>query len=206
MIRSLAARRIMLGHSTRLACGWLLAAAALCCPRATAQEAVLTEFYGSGVHHYFAGNMAAAIADLTVAINGRTKDPRAYYFRALAEMRTGDQGRAAADLQAGGRLETADVNQFYPVGKALERVQGSARLAIERYRTVARAEAFERQQRRDVNRYEQQRRAEAEVLRNPAFAPAAPAVPQAAGRRAPGAQGRGSAASAAGNGRLVQRE
>ena len=45
-----------------------------------AQEAVLTEFYGSGVHHYFAGNMPQAIADLTVAVQGGTKDPRVITF------------------------------------------------------------------------------------------------------------------------------
>ena len=90
-------------------------------------------------------------------------------------------------MMMGAKLETADVNQFYPVGKALERVQGSSRMTIERYRTVARAEAFERQQRRDINRYEQQRRAEAEVLRNPAFAPSVPAVPAPiGGAAAPG--------------------
>ncbi len=197
MVPRLAARRVVLRNVARAACGWLLAVAILACPRAMAQEAVLTEFYGSGVHHYFAGNMAAAIADLTVAIQGRTKDPRAYYFRALAEMRLGQQDRAAADLQTGAQLETADVNQFYPVGKALERVQGSARMSIERYRTVARAEAFERQQRRDINRYEQQRRAEAEVLRNPAFAPAAPVSADAPGGSRSAGQGRGAAASAA---------
>ena len=82
--------------------------------------------------------------------------------------------RATTDLKLGAALETADVNQFYPVAKSLERVQGSARMSIERYRAVARAEAYERQQRRESIRYEQRRRAEAEVLRNPKFAPIGP--------------------------------
>ncbi len=94
---------------------------------------MLAEFYGSGVHQYFSGNASQAIADLTAAINGGSRDPRAYYFRALAEMRLGMQGQAGADLQRGAALESTDINQFYPVGKSLERVQGSARMSIEQH-------------------------------------------------------------------------
>lgn len=136
--------------------------------RLSAQDAVLNEFYGSGVHHYFAGNTDQAVADLTASIQGGSKDPRAYYFRALAEMQMGQQAQATADLQKGAALESADLNQFYPVGKSLERVQGSARLAIERYRAVARAQALDQQRKRAAARYEQRRRAEAAVLRSPA--------------------------------------
>ncbi len=165
----------MIGNFVRAASGLILAL--LCCSLGSlmAQEAVLTEFYGTGVHQYFAGNYAQAASDLSAAINGGSKDPRAYYFRALVDMRLGDQAKAAADLQTAAALETADVNQFYPVGKSLERVQGPTRLAIERWRAVARAEAHERQQRRDAIRYEQRRRAEPEVLRKPGFGP--PVVP-----------------------------
>jgi len=134
--------------------------------RLPAQDAVLNEFYGSGVHHYFAGHADQAASDLTAAIRGGTKDPRAYYFRALAEMQMGQQTQATADLQKGAALESADLNQFYPVGKSLERVQGSARLAIERYRAVARAQALDQQRKRASARYEQRRRAEAAVLRS----------------------------------------
>jgi hypothetical protein len=90
-------------------------------------------------------------------------------------MRMGQSAQATADLQKGAALETADFDQFYPVGKSLERVQGSARQSLERYRSVARAEAHGRQQRRDAVRYEQRRRAEAEVLRDPRLA--APPAP-----------------------------
>ena len=106
----------------------------------SAQEAVLNEFYGSGVHNYFAGNLDRAVSDLIAAINGGSKDPRAFYYRALAKMKLGQQDSATLDLSMGATLETADVNQFYPVGKALERIQGSTRAQIERYRAVARAE------------------------------------------------------------------
>jgi hypothetical protein len=137
-------------------------------------EAVLAEFYGSGVHYYFAGDFGRAVTDLTAAINGGTRDPRVYYFRALAEMRSGRDTHVAADLRAGTALESADLNQFYPVGKSLERVQGANRMAIERYRTLARAQAFQRRHDQDLIRYEQRRRAESQVLRSSAAAPLAP--------------------------------
>jgi hypothetical protein len=159
-----------------------------CAPLA-AQDAVLDEFYGAGVHQYFSGNPAQAVSDLTAAISGGSKDPRVYYFRALAELRLGQQSQATADLQRGSALESTDVNQFYPVGKSLERVQGSARLTIERYRALARAEAHQRQQQRDAMRYEQRRRAETQVLRAPAVAAPAPASAPRAAAGAPPAPG-----------------
>ncbi len=155
----------MFRSSARAACGLTLALIVVSQAPAAAQEAVLAEFYGRGVHQYFAGNASQAVSDLTAAINGGTKDPRAFYFRALAEMRQGRQAIAQTDLQKGAALESADINQFYPVGKSLERVQGASRMTIERYRTIARAEAFQRQQRRDATRYEEHRRAELRVLR-----------------------------------------
>lgn len=162
-------------------CGWLLLVSAA---QATAQEAVLNEFYGSGVHHYFAGHSDQAYSDLSAAIRGGSKDPRAFYFRALAELQMGMQAQATADLQKGAELESADLNQFYPVGKSLERVQGSSRLTLERYRAVARAQALDRQRKRDAARYERRRRAEAEVLRAPVPAEEAEAV-KAAGAKEP---------------------
>lgn len=172
----------MLKKIVCFACGMVFVATAA---RLAAQEAVLNEFYGSGVHQYFSGNMDQAIADLTASIRGGSKDPRAYYFRALAEMQRGMQQQAMADLQQGAALESADLNQFYPVGKSLERVQGSARLAIERYRAVARAQALDQQRKRAAVRYEQRRRAEAAVLRAAAPAAEAEAVKAAAAEPLP---------------------
>jgi hypothetical protein len=168
----------MVGKLARTACGLALTLACLAAGSAAAQEAVLTDLYGKGVHGYFSGRCDSAIDYLSSAINGGTKDPRAFYFRALAEMRQGRSDEATLDMQMGASLETADVNQFYPVGKSLERVQGAARQTLERYRATARAEAFERQRARDTIRYEQRRRAEAEVLRKPGVAPpGGPALP-----------------------------
>ncbi len=129
--------------------------AALCCAwlgcfatAGMAQDPILNELYGSGVHEYFGGGYQKAIADLSEAIDGGSKDPRVYYFRALAWWRLGEMPKAQADLATGAKMESADINGFYPVSKSLERVQGAGRLLLERYRVQARAEAYRRQEKR----------------------------------------------------------
>jgi hypothetical protein len=139
---------------------------------AAAQDAVLADFYGNGVHSYYDRDYNQAMAELNMAIDGGTKDPRAYYYRSLTHRQLGNPWAAEADLQVGAALETADVNQFYPVAKSLERIQGHARQQIEKHRAVARAQARQRQVQRDAVRYEQRRKAEANVLRNVPVAPA----------------------------------
>lgn len=161
-------------------CGLTLAALWLSPASLSAQEEVLSYFYGSGVHNFYERDYFEAKADLSAAIDGGSNDPRVYYYRALANMRTGNSPAAQRDLQKGAELEAADVDQFYPVAKSLERVQGRDRLELERYRALARAQARQRQMRRDAERYEQRRRAEAQVLRNvPLGPPPAPLQPSA---------------------------
>ncbi len=167
---------------------------------ASAQQAVMDEFYGTGVHNFYDRDFFQAMQNLSVAIDGGSQDPRAYYYRGLARMRSGDVQGAHADLQKGSALETADVDQFYPVAKSLERIQGSERSTLERYRALARAQARQRQLRRDAVRYEERRRHEAQVLRSvpvgpppaalgvaPATAVEAPAPADAAPAAAPAA-------------------
>ena len=162
----------------------LLALAVWASP-AKADEAVLAEFYGSGVHAYFSGNYNQAYRDLTTAIDGGTQDPRAYYFRAMTLMKLRRQSEAQSDLHKGAQLESADVNQIYPVSKSIERIQGSARLTLERNRAVARIESRQRQERRGAERYEEQRRIENEVLRRSIVPPAGFVPPPADGGPAP---------------------
>jgi hypothetical protein len=169
---------VMLKNPGSIACGMTLSIACLSAGLLSAQEAVLSQFYGSGVHNFYERDYFQAMSDLSAAIDGGTRDPRAYYYRGLVQQRLGDAAAAGRDMQKGAELESADVNQFYPVGKALERVQGSQRLALERYRALARAQAHERQIRRDAARYEQLRRAESQVLRQaPLGPPPAPLRP-----------------------------
>ena len=150
----------------------VLAIGCLSASSAPAQEAVMDEFYGHGVHNFYDRDFFQAMSNLSVAIDGGSRDPRAYYYRGLAKLRTGDTHGAHADLQKGSELESADVDQFYPVAKSLERVQGADRSTLERYRALARAQNRQRQLRRDAVRYEQRRRSEAQVLRSVPVAPA----------------------------------
>ena len=119
---------------------------------ATGQDVVLSQLYGKGVHAYFDGDFEAAHGFLTRAMEGRSRDPRVYYFRAMAYHGLGRPEEAIEDMNIGARLEVADVNQFYPVSRSLERVQGRERVTLERHRREARLEQYEnardRQQRR----------------------------------------------------------
>ncbi len=149
---------------------------------AAAQEAVMDEFYGDGVHNFYDRDFFQAMQNLSIAIDGGSKDPRAYYYRGLARLRTGDHYGAHDDMQMGAQLEADDVDQFYPVAKSLERVQGADRKQLEKYRSIARAHARQRQRTRDAMRYEQRRRNETQVLRAVPTGPApAPLVAPAAG-------------------------
>ncbi|MDZ4820947.1 MAG: hypothetical protein SGJ20_18425 [Planctomycetota bacterium] len=153
---------------------------------ARADEAILSQYYGSGVHHYFAKDMQAAHADLSQAIDGNTDDPRPYYFRALTYMQLGREPEAEADLAKGAELESNDVNGAYPVGRSLERIQGAPRAKLEKYRTKARVIAYQRQELQRKQRYDAERRLESDRLRvaplpagvtDSARSPATPPVP-----------------------------
>jgi hypothetical protein len=132
---------------------------------AAGQEALSDQFYGSGVHRYFSGDINAALTDFSAAIQAGTDDPRPYYFRALTWMRMGRSAEAYADLKKGSDLESADINSTYQVSKALERVQGSLRMQLERYRMQARALAQQRQAQERRERYEATRRFDAQQVR-----------------------------------------
>ena len=133
-----------------------------------AQEAVLGQEYGSGVHAYFTGDSQKAYERLTAAIEGGSKDPRAFYFRGLAYLKLGRPQEAATDFRKGAELESKDINRFYNVGKALERVQGPARLELENYRVNARMAALEQVEKLRKERYEAIQREEERVLREQA--------------------------------------
>jgi len=141
----------------------------------SAQDAVLRQMYGSGVHAFFAYDYQQAYADLTAAIDAGSTDPRCYYFRGLTYLQLGRDDEAAMDFEQGARLESQDTNKFYDVSRALERVQGQRRLLIEQYRVEARMEALKREEQRRRQRYGELRAAEQRVLETQAeAAPAAP--------------------------------
>ncbi|HVT26804.1 MAG TPA: hypothetical protein VHE81_02190 [Lacipirellulaceae bacterium] len=93
--------------------------------------------YSAGVQAYFDGNLSGADAYLSRYLALDPNDPRAYYFRAICRFNQGRGDEARTDMQVGADIEAHSPNRF-DIGKALERVQGSARLLLERYRTSAR--------------------------------------------------------------------
>jgi hypothetical protein len=153
-----------------------LVALAFAGPVSWGQGNLLEEMYGRGVHAYFSHNYREAQELLSGAIDAGSRDPRAYYFRGLAYSRLGRPDEAKEDFQTGAQLEAAGAEPF-PIGRSLERIQGSDRLAIETSRRMARLAVHNAQSTRDATRLESTRNAEADALRDPSrTAPVAPAV------------------------------
>jgi hypothetical protein len=142
---------------------------------AMAQESLLEDLYGRGVHAYFEHRYEEAHGLLTKAITSGLEDPRAYYFRGLANVRLGRPDEARAEFTTGAEFE-AIAAEPVNVGKALERIQGADRLAIEKHRREARLRLHNRAEAAAKARYEQRIQAEERVRLNPdrRAAPAAP--------------------------------
>ena len=107
-----------------------VAALGICIPALHAQDNLLDDLYGRGVHAYFSRNYQDAYKHLTDAATSGSHDPRVYYFRALTDMRLSKPDDAAADLKKATELEYSGDAPFQ-VSKALERIQGNERLMIE---------------------------------------------------------------------------
>ncbi len=145
-----------------------------------AQDAILSELYGRGVHAFHAGKYDVAHDFLSQAIEKGTQDPRCYIFRGLAYTQSGRPEEAAADFKRGAELEAGDVDQFYNVARALQRVQGEVRLTIEKHRNEARIAAQEVAAKRARAKYEAFLNDEQRVLLAPSGA-VQPVVPEASG-------------------------
>ena len=131
-----------------------------------AQDLPLREFYGQGVHAYFAGEYKDALENLSAAADGDSDDPRVYYFRALTLIQLDRAAEAQDDFIKGADYEIADANQIYPVSKSLERIQGRTRLKLERHRAKARIERFKKRQAAIRARYERVQEAGADTVRS----------------------------------------
>ncbi len=114
---------------------------------ALAQNEVLEQVYGNGVHAYFAGNLGEAQRLFSEAIRLGIQDPRCYYFRGMSYLMSGYDAAARADFARGAHLEYSASAGLYNVGKSLERIQGYQRLVIEQYRSQARLAAASQRER-----------------------------------------------------------
>jgi len=147
----------------------LLAAALVSLSAASlhADDAVLGQMYGSGVHAYFSRDYLKAYEYLTSAIDGGSTDPRCYYFRGLTYVKLGREPEAGMDFAKGAESESRDVDAVYDVARSLGRVQGGTRLMIERYRVKARLAALKHAEEVRKARYEATRTEEKRVLHPP---------------------------------------
>ena len=85
-------------------------------PVAAQDSPELTEIYGRGVHNYFGGQAWLSDDQFTQVINAGSTDPRVYYFRALARLRSGRQAEAEQDLAVGASFEARDPGASGSVG------------------------------------------------------------------------------------------
>ncbi len=170
-------------RSVLLPCALLAVAASS--TRATAQNPVLTEVYGQGVHAFFGRDYPKAYEYFTTAIDQGIQDPRAYYFRGLTASATGRETEAEVDYQAGAEME-AKGSFGGSVGYSLARIQGTCRLDIERFRREARVKYAADAAARSRARYEQLQRDGAPAASRemasppPARRPTPPPIPPAA--------------------------
>ena len=101
-----------------LIAGWF----AMGCASLAAQEAVLGQIYGNGVHAYFAQDYLRANQLFTSAIDGHSQDPRCFYFRGLTLLKLGRPQDAEIDFQHGAKLESSiDPTRAFNVARSLER-------------------------------------------------------------------------------------
>ena len=143
----------LLTAKNSLALGLALATlAGIASQTASAQNAILAEMYGRGVHAYYSGNNNEANQFLTMAINNGIKDPRAYYFRGIVAHAAGRPYEAEADWQRGAELE-AGGSANTMIGRSLARFQGSGRIKLEGIRQQARLQALANAAARSRARY-----------------------------------------------------
>ncbi len=121
-------------------CSWLVLPALIVVvsiPAANAQDNTPEQWYGAGVHALHAGRLQESLDLLTQVVKLGTHDPRVYYFRGLAHMGMGNSAAGLEDFRTGAQFEVASQGRFYPVNRALERIQGPIRLELEQVRQAA---------------------------------------------------------------------
>lgn len=166
---------MLIGIRTRACAAWAIAMVIGGATAAAREDAVLAVSYGNGVHAYYAGDYHRSYDQLTAAIEGGTRDPRAFYFRGLAELKLGRVDEAEADFSTGADREAAEAGNW-PVARSLERIQGEPRLQLEKHRVRARLVAMEQRRQAVLRRYSAVEAARPDVqrTRRPETVPAEP--------------------------------
>jgi hypothetical protein len=105
--------------------------------RAPSQDADLTlaeKYYSAGVIQYWTGDYAAAEKDFATAIRYFKDDARFYYYLGLTSWQEGKRAEANEAFQKGNELESKSRPSSAQINAMLERVQGTARQAIDQAR------------------------------------------------------------------------
>jgi hypothetical protein len=105
--------------------------------RAPSQDADLTlaeKYYSAGVIQYWKGDYAAAEKDLITATRYFKDDARFFYYLGLTLLQEGKQAEANGAFQKGNELESKSRPSPAQINAMLERVQGTARQAIDQAR------------------------------------------------------------------------
>jgi hypothetical protein len=108
---------------------------------ATAFAQSVEDAFASNIHRYYSGEFDQLIAELSGIVNEDLEDPRIYYLRGLAFLKTGQQEMAAEDLKKGAELEALQYGKRnYSIARTMQRVQGNDRAMLE----AARSDAMQR--------------------------------------------------------------
>jgi len=135
------------------------------------QSPELKSLYGRGVHSFFSNQVSHAERQFTSVIDAGSTDPRVYYFRSMARLRMGLTEEAQSDMRIGASYEARRPGDRAAVSKSLQRLQGSGRLMLERFRREARLLRGEQRRTQARTRYQRLQRREADVLRQPVDLP-----------------------------------
>ncbi len=124
-------------HLSVVAVGWLTVV-----PAFSQAQDILEQVYGSGVHAFYSGNTTKAQELLDEVVNAGSQDPRVYYFRGLTQVQSqgGMVEAGLADFEQAAQMEVLGKSNAN-VNRALARIQGPTRIAIERIRAQARLAA-----------------------------------------------------------------
>lgn len=94
--------------------------------------------YGKGVRAYHSGQLLRAESYFNESLGYNSNDPRLFYYRAALLRRQGRYYEAEAEARTAATLEANGRGGAFNVDRALERLQGSERLFLERVRRETR--------------------------------------------------------------------
>ena len=99
------------------------------------------QFYGKGLHDYWAGKFDDAEKQFETALGYFKDDARFFYYFGLTCLQQGKRAEATEAFQKANELESKSRPSSAQINAMLERVQGTARQAIDQAREHPQVEA-----------------------------------------------------------------